>query len=166
MTDEALIEAKNYARPVVIRILHRRHVNHVEDVLQTAVLKALASISRGSGFQGRSAFKSWFTAICIRECLQFIRKHKSHRLDRTVSLEDVEIILSSSQLNPEQLAIRAQRRRVLAEELIQLPPLCRKELLLVSAGEMTGSDETRKARVFRGRHEMRRRLARRRDFAL
>jgi DNA-directed RNA polymerase specialized sigma24 family protein len=167
MIGEALLEASRYARPLVARKLHPRHLNHVEDVLQTAVLKALESTARGTGYDGRNgaALFSWFTSIAVRECLQVIRRHKNHRLDRVVPIEDVEIRLSCPRLNPEQLVIQSQRRRVLAEELMQLSPLRRREMLLISAGEIIGRDETRKARVFRARHEMRRRLTERRDFS-
>ena len=166
MDESTLLEAVRYAKPVVIRAL-REHTSHAEDILQTAALKALSATSRGSGFEGRNraAFNSWFTSICIREILQLIRKRHSDRQDRTTDLEGVEIRLTCSKPNPEQLAIRAQRRRVLAEELVRLSPLCRREMLLVSAGEVIGRNETRKARVFRARWEMRRRLEARKDFA-
>lgn len=67
-----------------------------EDMAQEAFIKAYQYLSRFDAAKG--SYKTWLTTIATRQCLQYLRRHRSVGLER-------EELLESTQPTPDQHAI-------------------------------------------------------------
>jgi RNA polymerase sigma-70 factor (ECF subfamily) len=153
MTPELLAEALPKASYAVSRIL-RDYPQDVEDVLQQACLQA--HIHQDT-FKGESQFSTWFVKIAINKALMYVRHRKPRKFAFT-SIDDV--VLASRRQSPEEQAIRAQRRKLLARMIRRLTPIRRRELLLViteERGDRRGNSQ-RKAAFHQAKIQLRKML--------
>jgi len=162
MTPGELLTAQNYCRPTVVRML-RRFPSDVEDVLQSATVRAISHLDQ---FRGECDFRTWFTSITIRTALMWLRARKVEML-RGVSLENAlrdegnetfPMDVPDHGPDPLELAILAQRKAVLCAEIGKLSPLLREEGWSVLREERAGDDNSRKSRRWRLRSTLKPRL--------
>lgn len=146
ITGEMLLEACNKARPFISRLLGKQ-ASELEDVLQTACMKAL---KHSGSFDGRSLFSTWFCTIARNEALMFLRACKKKPLC------ELPISLQLNSLSPERIALLKARNQDLRDCIMLLTPSCRLETLTWSAGlEYPCDANTRKARRHRAKRELR-----------
>lgn len=165
-TGAQLVEAQNYARPIAVRIL-RRCPEDVSDVLQQAVINALAG-----EFRGESQFNSYFTRIVINTALMHLRhqrKGNPYFVDVNERTENGELRWEpvANAPSPERLAYAAEIRAVVESELAEMSPSLRSGVGMI-VGNL-GQDgrgytigrcitSTEKARCFRARRALRERF--------
>lgn len=146
ITGEMLLEACNKSRSNVKRLLGTR-VSEIDDVLQTACMKALQYAAK---FEGKAQFSTWFYMIAKNEALMV------HRSKHSRPFVELPYNLQSNRPNPEDTQMLKCRNRELVECLNLLSPVLRREMLLWSSGEQSDSnDNSCKARRFRARRELR-----------
>lgn len=151
-----LTDALNYARPTVMRILHRQPNDAVDDVMQSAAIKIHVHLNT---FRGDSSFKTWVLRICLNQALEYLRRNK--RYNDFIPIEDVE--LHAHQPSPEARVIAIQRKEILIKEILRLTPLRRAAILRMAVGERTASNREKSAR-FHARHRIREVLEAQKDF--
>ena len=95
-----------------------------EDAVQSAYLRAFASIGR---FEGRSALSTWLTRIVINESLGRLRSAKRRRahLDgaSVAVLDDYreKLMQGSMSVSPDKAQARAELRRIMEQAIAALP---------------------------------------------
>ncbi len=90
-----------YLNKVFNRVKARVPTSDVEDVVQEIFIAAIRSLK---GFEQRSQFSTWLYTITNRQIADFYRKRqRTINEDVSVSLEDVERTLPSSEHNQDQL---------------------------------------------------------------
>jgi RNA polymerase sigma-70 factor (ECF subfamily) len=103
-----------------------RHREDAEDVVQDAILKAHANLSR---FQGRARFSTWITRITINEALMKLRRNKHRKqvpLEVPVRAEEFDVRyreLEASRENPEAVYVRMEMRNKLLQAARSLSPV-------------------------------------------
>jgi len=140
-----------------------------EDVRQQTLLKAFAHFDQ---FRDGFRFAAWITQIAANESISLLRR----RRDRQVfAWEDVSASDAdgnhpepkSARENPEQLYVRLEQRRILAQALAELEPSLRSVCLLrdvqnlsteETATQLGLTPQTVRTRLFRGRLKLRERL--------
>jgi RNA polymerase sigma factor (sigma-70 family) len=162
MTADELLAAQNYARATVVRML-RRFPSDVEDVLQSATVRAITHLDQ---FRGECDFRTWFMSITIRTALMWLRARKIE-VSRGVSLEEAlrnadneatPMEIPDHKPDPLELAILAQRKAVVHAEIGKLSPYMREEGWSMLREEQAGCDNRRKSQRFRMRNALRPRL--------
>jgi RNA polymerase sigma-70 factor, ECF subfamily len=171
--DEQAFETlfKRYQQKTFAVVLrYTRVVEDAEDIVQQSFYKAFAHLSQ---FQGESSFSTWLTRIAINEALMFLRRIGAVR---EVSLDDirdaqgsvVSLGIPDSNANPETRYSRREEVRILSKAVRNLRPRLRKTIVLRELRELSTSETARrmglsvtsvKARIFRGRRELRQELA-------
>jgi RNA polymerase sigma factor (sigma-70 family) len=155
----------------IFRIAYRvlRNREDAEDAVQEAFARAFVHLHK---FQGRSRFSTWLTRIAINEALMLIRKrhpdHTSIERSGPVEAENMVLEIEDSAATPEQHCGQQQVHAFLVEAIRSLKPILRSVVQLYEIGELSTNETgeilglptgTVKARVFRARSELRRKLA-------
>ena len=147
-----------------------RHRGEAEEETQNACWKAFLHIDQ---FQGNAQFSTWLLRIVENQCLMLIRQR---RLAHFVHLDDLDsgrgkgpIQLPAPHADPEGRLGRREVIQVLHSEILSIPPLLRKVLVMRDVEEMPVSDLAAvlgitvaavKSRLLRARTELRRRMLR------
>jgi RNA polymerase sigma-70 factor (ECF subfamily) len=170
--DEQAFETlfKRYQRRTLAVVLrYTRVVEDAEDIVQQSFYKAFVHLCQ---FQGESSFSTWLTRIAINEALMFLRRIAAVR---EVSLDDLrdaqgrEAILEIPDPNADPEARCSQREevRILSKAVRNLRPRLRTTIALRELRELPTSETARrmglsvaavKARIFRGKRELRQEL--------
>jgi RNA polymerase sigma-70 factor (ECF subfamily) len=170
--DEQAFETlfKRYQRKTLAVVLrYTRVVEDAEDIVQQSFYKALVHLSQ---FQGESSFSTWLTRIAINEALMFLRHI---RLTREVSIDSIgdpegsPVILEKPDSNPSPESSYSQREEVqiLSKAVRNLRPGLRAPIVLRELRELSTSETARrmglpvgtvKARIFRGKRQLRQEL--------
>jgi RNA polymerase sigma-70 factor, ECF subfamily len=156
---------------MIFRIAYRvlRNREDAEDAVQQAFALAFVHLHK---FQGQSRFSTWRTRVAINEALILIRKrrpgHTSIERHGAVGAENMVLEIEDRAATPEQHCGQQQLHAFLVEAIRSLKPTLRsvvqlyemEELSTNETGEILGLRRcTVKARVFRARSELRRKLA-------
>lgn len=144
-----------------------------EDVVQEAYLQACASIA---GYRGESKLSTWLTRIVVNEALGRARRQRRRasivRIDGATSERDVAaaaLVASDTADQPEEIAARAEVRRLVERRIDALPEAFRsvfvlralEELSVEETAQCLGLPEaTVRTRFFRARGLLREALAR------
>jgi RNA polymerase sigma-70 factor (ECF subfamily) len=145
-----------------------RNNEDAEDVVQESFQRAFLHLK---SFNGDSRFSTWLSRIAINAALMKLRK-KRHpwdvSLDESAETEQsFRLDVEDQGLNPEQLYVQKERRRLLSEAMNELTPGMRKAIELRGLEERTTEQTARimgisvsavKTRVFHGRKKLRERL--------
>jgi len=170
--DEQAFETlfKRYQRKTLSVVLrYTRVVEDAEDIVQQSFYKAFMHLCQ---FQGESSFSTWLTRIAINEALMFLRHV---RLTREVSIDGIRdaegspVILEKPDSNPHPESSCSQREEVqiLSEAVRNLRPGLRTAIVLRELRELSTSETacrmglpagTVKARIFRGKRQLRQNL--------
>jgi RNA polymerase sigma-70 factor (ECF subfamily) len=140
-----------------------------EDIAQQSFEKAYIHLCQ---FQGESSFSTWLTRIAINEAFMFLR-----RIGRTreVSIDSLggpegspaSFEIPDSHANPETRYAQREQVRMLSKALRNLRPALRTTIALSEIRELSTSETARhlglsvaavKARIFRGKRQLRREL--------
>jgi RNA polymerase sigma-70 factor, ECF subfamily len=148
------------------RILRNRE--DAEDAVQQAFKRAFLRLD---SFQGKALFSTWITRIALNEALQLLRKRRPGH----VSLEErapegttKRLDIEDGAANPEELYREQQLRGILNEAIGELRPIFRNVVQLYEISELPSdtisrrlglSKATVKARAFRARGVLRRKLS-------
>ena len=149
---------------------YTRVVEDAEDIVQQSFYKAFVHLCQ---FQGESSFSTWLTRIAINEALMFLRRIGAVR---EVSIDDVRDAQGSadssgipdSNADPETRYSQREEVRILSKAVRSLRPGLRATIVLRELRELSTSETARrmglsvatvKARIFRGKRELRRELA-------
>jgi RNA polymerase sigma-70 factor (ECF subfamily) len=154
----------------IFRITYRvlRNREDAEDAVQLAFARAFVHLHR---LQGQSRFSTWLTRIAINEALMLIRKrrpgHTSIERHGAVEAENMVLEIEDSAATPEEHCGQQQLHAFLVEAIRSLRPKLRSVVQLYEIGELSTNETgqilglptgTVKARVFRARSELRRKL--------
>jgi RNA polymerase sigma-70 factor, ECF subfamily len=161
---------KRYQRRTLAVVLrYTRVVEDAEDIVQQCFYKAFVHLSQ---FHGESSFSTWLTRIAINEALMFLRHIAAVR---EVSLDDIRHAGSADSLgtpdanaDPETRCSQREEFRTLANAVRNLRPGLRTTVVLRELRELSTNETARrlglsvgavKARIFRGKRELRQELA-------
>jgi RNA polymerase sigma-70 factor (ECF subfamily) len=162
---------KRYRRKTLSVVLrYTRVVEDAEDIVQQSFYKAFVHLCQ---FQGESSFSTWLTRIAINEALMFLRRI---RPVREVSIDDIRdaqgseacLGIPDSNADPETHYAQREEGRILSKAIRDLRPLLRTTIVLRELRELSTSETARrmglsvatvKARVFRGKRQLRQELA-------
>ncbi len=148
------------------RILRNRE--DAEDAVQQAFKHAFVRLD---SFQGESRFSTWITRIAINEALQLLRKRRPGLTSlegQTPEGTAKALEIEDTAATPEERCDNDEMRGILHEAIGELRPIFRKVVQLYEIGELSSantarklglSDTTVKARAFRARRLLRRKLA-------
>ena len=187
LADPELAAAVSAGEESAIRELLRRHNQRLfrtarailrddaeaEDAVQEAYMKAIRAIGT---FRSEAKLSTWLTRIAANEALERLRKRK--RADVLPLEADVEIPPQDDAPqpdSPEQLAMRAETRRIVERRIDGLPEAFRTVFVLRMVEEMTVEETaaalaipeaTVRTRLFRARSLLRESLARELDIAV
>jgi RNA polymerase sigma-70 factor (ECF subfamily) len=170
--DEQAFETlfKRYERKTFAVVLrYTRVVEDAEDIVQQSFYKAFVHLCQ---FQGESSFSTWLTRIAINEALMFLR---SIGAVRKVSIDDIlgagsadSLGIPDSNPDPETRCSQREEARILSKAVRNLRPRLRTTIVLSELRELSTSETARrmglsvatvKARRFRGKRELRQKLA-------
>src|SRR3984957_18428809 len=171
--DEQAFETlfKRYQRRTLAVVLrYARVVEDAEDIVQQSFYKAFVHLYQ---FQGESSFSTWLTRIAINEALMFLRHIGAVR---EVSIDDIRdeqgsvasLGIPDSNADPETRCSQREEVRILSKAVRNLRPGLRTTIVLSELRELSTSETARrmglsvaavKARNFRGKRELRRKLA-------
>ena len=183
--EDKLIRASQRGDVQALNTLFRRHHkslfhsalgvigNHedAEDALQDGLLSAFRGLK---SFEGRSQFSTWLTRIVINAALMRRRSMAARPATALVELQQTDEILATEQmvskgLTPEQLLARMEKLQVFKTHIEELSPMLRTVFVLRVMRECTTdetakilsvSENTVKARLWRARRKLAKRLTR------
>jgi RNA polymerase sigma-70 factor, ECF subfamily len=161
---------RHQRKTLAVVLRYTRVVEDAEDIVQQSFYKAFVHLCQ---FQGESSFSTWLTRIAINEALMFLRHI---RLTREVSIDSISdaegspAILEKPDSNPNPESRYSQREevRILSKAVRNLRPGLRTTIVLRELRELSTSETARrmglsvatvKARIFRGKRELRQELA-------
>jgi RNA polymerase sigma-70 factor (ECF subfamily) len=178
--EQTLVVAAKNGNEQALEILFKRHQRRVlaivrryvriredaEDIAQQTFQKAYIHLRE---FQGESSFSTWLTRIAINEALMFLRRVGAKR---EVSIDSIDgadrgpasLEISDSDANPETRYSQREDVQVLSKALGNLRPGLRSAISLCELAEFSTSETARrmglsvgtvKARVFRGKRQLR-----------
>jgi RNA polymerase sigma-70 factor (ECF subfamily) len=170
--DEQAFETlfKRYQRKTLAVVLrYTRVMEDAEDIVQQSFYKAFVHLWQ---FQGESSFSTWLTRIAINEALMFLRRIGAVR---EVSMDDIRdaqgseasLEIPDSNANPETRCSQREEVRILSKAVGNLRPGLRTTIVLRELRELSTSDTARcmglsvatvKARIFRGKRQLRQEL--------
>jgi RNA polymerase sigma-70 factor, ECF subfamily len=151
---------------VANRILRNRE--DAEDAVQQAFQHAFVHLN---SFQGDARFSTWITRIAINEALQLLRKRRPGHTPLEASTAEGttrSLEIEDAAPTPEERSIERESYGVLHDAIRELRPIFRKVVQLYEIGELSSaktarklglSNGTVKARAFRARRLLRRKLA-------
>lgn len=185
VNEESLIQAGQRGDAQALDALFHRHQrtlfrsalvimgnpHDAEDALQDGLLSAFRNLK---SFKGRSQFATWLTRVVINAALMRRRGQAvrpSPAAAEPISKDQIPITerLVSKRLNPEQLFGHLEIREILRDHLDELAPDLRTAFVLRKVGEYSTretaeilrvSEETLKARLWRARRELAKRMNR------
>jgi RNA polymerase sigma-70 factor (ECF subfamily) len=142
-----------------------------EDALQDGLLAAFRNLK---SYEGRSQFSTWLTRVVINAALMRRRGEavrRSMAVAEPISPDEIPITerLVSKGLNPEQLFGRLEIREIVEEHIEELAPMLRTAFVLRKIREYSTretakmlrvSEETLKARLWRARRQLAKRVSR------
>jgi RNA polymerase sigma-70 factor (ECF subfamily) len=152
-------------------LIANRILRNREDA-QDAVQQAFKHVFvRLNSFQGDSRFSTWITRIAINEALQLMRKrrpgHTSLEVDSSEGVSKA-IEIEDAAATPEETYRERELHGILNQAIGELRPIFRKVVQLYEIDELSSektarklglSNSTVKARAFRARRLLRRKLA-------
>jgi RNA polymerase sigma-70 factor, ECF subfamily len=169
--DEQAFETlfKRYQRKTLAVVLrYTRVVEDAEDIVQQSFYKAFVHLCQ---FQGESSFSTWLTRIAINEALMFLRRIGAVR---EVSIDDIRdagsadsLGIPDSNADPETCYSQREELRILSNAVRNLRPGLRTTIVLRELRELSTSETahcmglsvaTVKARIFRGKRQLRQKL--------
>ena len=169
--DEQAFETlfKRYQRKTFAVVLrYTRVAEDAEDIVQQSFHKAFVHLWQ---FEGESSFSTWLTRIAINEALMFLRRIGAAR---EVSIDDTReagsadsLRIPDSNADPETQSSQREEVRILLKALRNLRPGLRRTIELRELRELSTSETARrmglsvatvKARVFRGKRQLRHEL--------
>jgi RNA polymerase sigma-70 factor (ECF subfamily) len=169
--DEQAFETlfKRYQRKTLAVVLrYTRVVEDAEDIVQQSFYKAFVHLCQ---FQGESSFSTWLTRIAINEALMFLRRIGAMR---EVSIDDIRdagsagsLGIPDSNADPETQYSQGEEVRILSKAVRNLRPGLRTAIVLRELRELSTSETARrmglpvgtvKARIFRGKRQLRQEL--------
>ena len=169
--DEQAFETlfKRYQRKTLAVVLrYTRVVEDAEDIVQQSFFKAFVHLWQ---FQGESSFSTWLTRIAINEALMFLRRIGAVR---EVSIDDIgdarsadSLGIPDSNADPETRCSQREEVRILSKAVRNLRPGLRTPIVLRELRESSTSETARrmglsvatvKARIFRGKRQLRQEL--------
>ncbi len=152
-----------------------RDESEAKDALQDAYLRVFRSIGQ---FRGEAALSTWLSRLVLNECHARLRRStRRENIIPFVSVESsMEVIAPAAEPTeaPDHLTARAQLRRVLEQQVEQLPEAFRVVFVLRSIEELSVEEtaatlsipaETVRSRHFRAKGLLREALAREIDLA-
>jgi len=166
---ETLFE--RYQRKILAVVLrYTRVVEDAEDIVQQSFYKAFLHLCQ---FQGASSFSTWLTRIAINEALMFLRRVGAMREVSIDGIPDAKgseasLEIPDSNADPETRCSEQEEVRILRKAVRRLPPGLRTPIVLRELRELSTSETARqmglrtstvKARIFRGKRQLRRQLA-------
>jgi RNA polymerase sigma-70 factor (ECF subfamily) len=171
--DEQAFEIlfKRYQRKTFAVVLrYTRVVEDAEDIVQQSFYKAFAHLCQ---FQGESSFSTWLTRIAINEALMFLRRIAAVREVSLDAIRDGEGSAASLEIpdanaDPETRCSQREEVRILSKAVRNLRPRLRTTIALSELRELSTSETARhlglsvaavKARIFRGKRELRKEIA-------
>ncbi len=185
ISEDKLIRASQRGDVQALNTLFRRHHkslfhsalgvigNHedAEDALQDGLLSAFRGLK---SFEGRSQFSTWLTRIVINAALMRRRSLAARPATALVELQKTDEILATARmvskgLTPEQLLARMEKLQVFKTHIEELSPMLRTVFVLRVMRECTTdetakilsvSENTVKARLWRARRKLAKRLTR------
>ena len=169
--DEQAFETlfKRYQRKTLAVVLrYTRVLEDAEDIVQQSFYKAFGHLCQ---FQGESSFSTWLTRIAINEALMFLRRIGAVR---EVSIDDIRdagsadsLGIHDSNADPETHYSQREEVRILSKAVRNLRPGLRTAIVLRELRELSTSETARrmglsvatvKARIFRGKRQLRQEL--------
>jgi len=170
--DEQAFETlfKRYQRKTFAVVLrYTRVVEDAEDIVQQSFYKAFVHLCQ---FQGESSFSTWLTRIAINEALMFLRRIGPTREVSIDSVADTEgspasLEIPDSNADPETRYSQQEEVQILSKAVRNLRPRLRTTIALSELRELSTSETARrmglsvaavKARIFRGKRELRKEL--------
>jgi RNA polymerase sigma-70 factor (ECF subfamily) len=169
--DEQAFETlfKRYQRKTLAVVLrYTRVVEDAEDIVQQSFFKAFVHLCQ---FQGESSFSTWLTRIAINEALMFLRRIGAVR---EVSIDDIRdagsadsLGIPDSNADPETRCSQREEVRILSKAVRNLRPRLRTTIVLSELRELSTRETARrmglsvgtvKARIFRGKRQLRQEL--------
>jgi RNA polymerase sigma-70 factor, ECF subfamily len=154
----------------VLRVTWRvlRNREDAEDAAQQAFEHAYVYLR---GFQRQSRFSTWLTRIATNDALMLLRKrrpdHVSIEESKFVENEAMTLESHNAKATPEELCVAQELHGILSVAIGELTPILWKVVQLRELGELTTGetakslglpDGTIKARTFRARRLLRRKL--------
>jgi RNA polymerase sigma-70 factor (ECF subfamily) len=170
--DEQAFETlfKRYQRKTLAVVLrYTRVLEDAEDIVQQSFYKALVHLGQ---FQGESSFSTWLTRIAINEALMFLRRVG---VVREVSIDDLRgaegsaasLEIPDPSADPETRCSQREEVRILSKAVRNLRPELRTTIVLRELRELSTTETARrmglpvgtvKARIFRGKRQLRQEL--------
>jgi len=157
----------------IFSLAHRitRNREDAEDVTQQSFQKAFIHLKK---FEGESLFSTWLTRIAINEALMLLRRKRGSRevpISQSGTEDEIALPLDTpdSGPNPEDSCLRREQERILSAAINKLTPRTRKAIQLRELDERSTEETAQvmglsvgavKARVFRGRRKLRKKLQR------
>lgn len=158
-------------RSRLLRVARRITVSEedAEDVVQESALRALASLPL---FRGEASMETWLYTIVINTARNWRRSHCARTYVSLDPADDAQEATAWLQLpdpgrSPEEACTEQRMRRFLLAEIQTLHPMYRRPILACDLGDQTYSEAavalnlklcTLKARLYRGRAVLRRKL--------
>jgi RNA polymerase sigma-70 factor, ECF subfamily len=160
---------KRYQRKTLGVVLrYTRVVEDAEDIVQQSFYKAFVHLCQ---FEGESSFSTWLTRIAINEALMFLRRIGAVR---EVSIDDIRdagsadgLAIPDSNADPETRCSQREEIQILSKAVRNLRPGLRTTIVLRELRELSTSETARrmglsvatvKARIFRGKRQLRQEL--------
>jgi RNA polymerase sigma-70 factor, ECF subfamily len=166
--ESLFIRYRRKTLAVVLRYIHV--VEDAEDIVQQSFYKAFVHLAQ---FQGESSFSTWLTRIAINEALMFLRHIGAVREISIDGMGDTEggpasLEIPDSNADPETRCSQREEVRILSKAVRNLRPGLRIAIALSELGELSRGETARrlglsvpavKARIFRGKRQLRQELA-------
>jgi RNA polymerase sigma-70 factor, ECF subfamily len=131
---ELVVDARNGDLDAMTE-LFRRHYSHSvtvarrmlparEEFLDAVQSAYLSAFRQFQSFRGEASFKTWITRIVLNQCLMHLRDPGSHRI--VLSLDEVGLggtlpLMAVDSLTPEEIAVREELARAIANAVATLP---------------------------------------------
>ena len=166
---EAMSELFRRCYPSSIAVA-RRILSVHEDSLDAVQSAYLSAFHHFDSFRGEASFKTWVTRIVQNQCLMRLREPARHRVAISLDdpgLGDIVSVASKHESWPEEIAIRREIGRAVADAAARLPPPLREVFTRCAVAGTSIRDTAQslgltvpatKTRLFRARSLMRRRL--------
>lgn len=111
---------------------YTKDAHMAQDLAQDIFIKIYQNIG---SFQGQSAFSTWLYRVAKNQCIDWIRKNKTH-IENTF-LEGGRWQFKDQSLNPEEKILQEEKNTILHDAIEQLPEKYRTPLMLFHFQELT-----------------------------
>jgi RNA polymerase sigma-70 factor, ECF subfamily len=166
-TVETLQEVLLASRPKFVGMAYSilRNNEDAEDAVQDAVLSAYVHVRK---FEGRSAFRTWFTRIVLNAALMILRKRTNSRigsLPESYTYDEIPWTerIPAPQPDPEMVCAEGETFQLIDVLLRKMSPALRQSFTMTYYDELTSREActllgvsigTFKSRVFRARRHL------------